>query len=164
MCPNTCERTLSNLDHALTHIFCSIRLFLPYRAHFMFHLDVPRFISHLQHPNNIHPALLNVLYMYSCSFSGGLLTSYEPHFLAQARLDLESSLAYADRIEHFMWASVLLGMYYLREGRVVEAYTTISALVRFAVCRFSMCTLAWAEYLCVSIGGMWPSHHCPYKL
>ena len=99
---------------------CRIRMFLPYRSHFMFYMDLSRFMVDVRlpasHPRSIHPALLNVIYLYSSSLAGGYLASYQAHFLVRARRELEASLAYADRLPHFLWASVLLGMYYVREG------------------------------------------------
>ena len=87
------------------------------------------------HPQGLHPALLNVIYLAACSLSGqgSFISSFEGVFLARARQELESSLAYADRLVHFIWANIILGVYFARAGRLVEAYNTVSATVRFAV-------------------------------
>ena len=61
------------------------------------------------------------------------MSAYEPLFLSRTRSCLEQSLATADRLVHFMWANVILASYYTRVGRVVEAHSTLSATVCFAV-------------------------------
>ena len=58
---------------------------------------------------------------------------HEQLFLNRARQACEQSLAFADRLIHFMWANVILASYFLRAGRVVEAHSTIGSTVRFAV-------------------------------
>ena len=61
------------------------------------------------------------------------MSSYEAVFLARVREHMEQSLAFADRLMHFLWASTFLGLYYTRTARTLEAYNTISATVRFAM-------------------------------
>lgn len=113
-------------------------MFLPFRAHFGFPGDISRFMHDVKlpssDPRSYHPALLSVMYLIACSLSGGgYMATFEGVFLGRVRQELESSLAYADRLTHFMVASNVLGMYYARAGRLVEAYNTVSATVRFAV-------------------------------
>ncbi len=62
-----------------------------------------------------------------------MLSGFEPLFLSHTRSHLEQSLAYVDRLVHYMWASVILVSYYMRVGRVMEAHNTISAIVCLAV-------------------------------
>lgn len=61
------------------------------------------------------------------------MSGYEPLFLSHTRSHLEHSLAYVDRLVHYMWASVILASYYMRVGRVMEAHNTVSATVYLAV-------------------------------
>ncbi|KAF8319856.1 uncharacterized protein EI90DRAFT_2218165 [Cantharellus anzutake] len=61
------------------------------------------------------------------------MIAHEQLFLNRTRQSCEQSLAFADRLVHFMWANVILAQYYLRAGRVVEAHNTIASTVRFAV-------------------------------
>jgi hypothetical protein len=61
------------------------------------------------------------------------MLSYEAVFLPRVRKLMQQCLAFADRLMHFMWASILLGLFYTRAGRTLEAYSIISATVRFAI-------------------------------
>ncbi|KAF8305631.1 hypothetical protein DL93DRAFT_2232963 [Clavulina sp. PMI_390] len=45
---------------------------------------------------------------------------------------MQQSLADADRIPHFLWASSILGIFYAKERRMVEAAATVRALSGFA--------------------------------
>ncbi|KAF8324899.1 uncharacterized protein EI90DRAFT_2220276 [Cantharellus anzutake] len=114
-----------------------IQVFLPFKSQFNFYIHIPRFLqcTHFPptHPESVHPALLSAIHLAACSVGGGLMSSYEPVFLTHACSHLEQSLTHADRLIHFMWASVILGCYYMRGGRVAKAFNTISATVRFAV-------------------------------
>ena len=102
-----------------------IRMFLPFRMQFLFHLDLVQFIDDLRlpvtHPRSIHPGLLNAMHLLACSV-GGML-SYEGYFLERARKQLDKSLAGADRLDHFTCGSLLVGIYYRRSGRLVESYS-----------------------------------------
>ncbi|KAF8324898.1 uncharacterized protein EI90DRAFT_2218756 [Cantharellus anzutake] len=132
----------------LTHFRCSyashpsVRLFLPHRSQFHFHADVRSFLTRIHLPANypqaLHPAFLNSVFLLACHVSlsttrSSVIATYERIFLQRTRTQLEQSLAYADRLTHFLWGSAFLGSYYTRCGRFVEAYNTISAAVRFAV-------------------------------
>ncbi len=99
-----------------------------YPPRLLFRLRLPS-----DHPNSIHPALLNSLYLAACSISGGQMSGYELRFLNQARMESEHALAFVDRLVDFMWASVVLASYYLRRGRIVEAHNSISGAVSFAM-------------------------------
>ena len=110
---------------------------LPFRNQFHMFMRLPRLLSRLrlppEHPDSIHPALLNSIYLAACSIGGGQMAEYESRFLAQTRTESERALAFVDRLVHFMWASVILASYYIRRGRIVEAHNTISGTVSFAV-------------------------------
>lgn len=115
----------------------SVRLFLPHRWSFLFHTRISEFLNCLDLPPNdpraIHPALTNAIFLAACSVGGGYMSEFEPHFLYTTRLYLDQALAYGDRLMHFMWASVILGVYYHDAGRLVEACNIIPATIRFAV-------------------------------
>ncbi|KAF8311355.1 hypothetical protein DL93DRAFT_1478003 [Clavulina sp. PMI_390] len=114
-----------------------ISLFLPYRAHYFFQLDVDHFLSRISlppsHPNSIHPCLLNACYLGACSSNGGGLTAFKPHFLERTRYFLHQSLMFADRTIHFLWANLILGVYFAQERRVVECVTVAGTTARFAL-------------------------------
>ncbi|KAF9507111.1 hypothetical protein BS47DRAFT_348040 [Hydnum rufescens UP504] len=114
-----------------------VRLFLPHRIQFYFRVDVSSLLKDIHRPQSdsrcIHPALLNAMYLVACSIAGGDMSSYEAVFLPRVRKHMQQCLAFADRLLHFMWASILLGLFYTRAGRTLEAYSTISATVRFAI-------------------------------
>ncbi|KAF8333102.1 uncharacterized protein EI90DRAFT_3052991 [Cantharellus anzutake] len=114
-----------------------IRMALPFRNQFHMNMHLPRllFRSRLPptHPDSIHPALLNSIYLAVCSTSGGQMAEYESRFLTRTRTESERALGFVDRLVHFMWASVILASYYIRRGRIVEAHNTISGTVSFAV-------------------------------
>ena len=67
--------------------------------------------------------------MFACD----LIEAHKPLFLSHMCLHLENSLAYVDRLVHYMWASVILTSYYMQVGRVMEAHNTISATACLAV-------------------------------
>lgn len=84
-------------------------------------------------PTSIHPALLNALYLATCWIVGGELKALKGYFADQTRLHLERSLEAADRLTHFLWASVVLGSFFALEGRLNEAYVTVSSCAKFAL-------------------------------
>ncbi|KAF8322027.1 hypothetical protein DL93DRAFT_2223639 [Clavulina sp. PMI_390] len=114
-----------------------IEQFLPYRAYFFFFMDVTYFRRCLSlppcHPDAIHPCLLNACYLGACSWSGGRWTYLEPYFVNRTRYFLNQSLMYADRISHFLWASVLLGCYFTKERRLAECLAVVGSATRFAM-------------------------------
>ncbi|KAF9507109.1 hypothetical protein BS47DRAFT_1398903 [Hydnum rufescens UP504] len=114
-----------------------VRLFLPFRHHFNFRMNIPSFLQKLRlpesHPRSIHPGLMDAISLAACSLGGGSMSGFESFFLNRTRTYLQQALAYGNRLMHFMWASVILSCYYARAGRIVEAHNTISATVMFAV-------------------------------
>ncbi|KAF8309037.1 hypothetical protein DL93DRAFT_2231218 [Clavulina sp. PMI_390] len=113
-----------------------INLFLPSRALYYFLVDVPCFVRRVllpsSHPDSIHPCLLNACYLAACTSNGSRLTSFAPSFLRRTRRFLQHSLMFADRITHFMWASIVLSVFFARERRLIESIATASATTRFA--------------------------------
>lgn len=114
-----------------------VRLFLPYRSHFNFYMDIPYFLERVilppEDPNSLHPALLNAIYLTVCCLAGGRLLEFRPYFQAEMRKHLYSSLAHADRLTHLLWASVVHGSYLTNVGHVNEAYAVISPCATFAL-------------------------------
>lgn len=102
-----------------------VRVFLAFRRHFHFYMNVPTFLRNCRlpasHPNAIHPALLNAVYLAACSCAGGVFWDLEPIFLDRTRRYLDEALAFADRLTHFLWGNVVLASYYLSYGRSMEA-------------------------------------------
>ncbi|KAF8309034.1 hypothetical protein DL93DRAFT_1796751 [Clavulina sp. PMI_390] len=114
-----------------------IELFLPSHAVYYFLVDVPHFVRRVSlpssHPDSIHPCLLNVCYLAACTNQGGELTQFKPLFLRRTRRFLQQSLMFADRITHFLWANVVLSVFFAKERRLLESITTASAATHFAV-------------------------------
>ncbi|KAF8310879.1 hypothetical protein DL93DRAFT_2230036 [Clavulina sp. PMI_390] len=115
-----------------------INLFLPHRSHYYFLKDVSWFKTCLtlppSHPNSIHPCLLNACYLGACASNGGeFLTPFKPHFLRRTRHFLEHSLTFADRITDFLWASIILAVFFARERRLVECLAAVEGLGRMAL-------------------------------
>ncbi|KAF8305126.1 hypothetical protein DL93DRAFT_2089763 [Clavulina sp. PMI_390] len=126
---------LEELPFPLSHHLIST--FLQYRFHFyFFFMDSSYFLHCLSlppsHPESIHPCLLNACYLGACVVSRGSLTLLQPYFVKRTRYFLQQSLMYADRIPHFLWASMILGCYLAKTRRVEEAYVVISGAARFA--------------------------------
>lgn len=100
-------------------------------------MDVSRFLDLLalpqSHPESIHPCLLNACYLVACCLAGGSFAALEPVFVERTRHHLHQSLAYADRLTHFLWASIILGSYFARVRRLQESYAVISSAARFAL-------------------------------
>ncbi|KAF8290499.1 hypothetical protein DL93DRAFT_1087003 [Clavulina sp. PMI_390] len=111
--------------------FHLINIFLPYRDHFCFSMDIAYFLRCLSlpssHPESIHPCLLNACYLAACVLSRGRLSSFEPYFVNKTRHFLEQSLMFADRIPHFLLASMILGSYFRKLRRLEEAFAVISS-------------------------------------
>lgn len=119
------------------HHFSRIRLFLPYHIHFHFVTDIRLFFVALarppEDPRSVHPALLNAIYLATCWIVGGELDSLKKYFLAQTRYHLGKALETGDRLMHFLWANLILGSFFAIEGRMNDAYVTVSSCVQFAV-------------------------------
>ena len=76
---------------------------------------------HESHPAAPLPALTSAMVLAACRLIGGSLARYESTLLERTRRDLEQALAYADRLDDFLWASTILGMYYGHTLRFLEA-------------------------------------------
>ena len=115
----------------------SVRVFLPFRWHVHFYMDIPYLIEGLvrppDDPNSIHPALLSAICLVTCCLVGGRFSSFKEYFLQQTRLNLERCLEEADRLTHFLWANVVLGNFLTNCGRLEESYAVVSAAARFAL-------------------------------
>ncbi|KAF8309907.1 hypothetical protein DL93DRAFT_2158106 [Clavulina sp. PMI_390] len=114
-----------------------ISLFLPYRLQHHFYMDVAYFLRCFalpsSHPESIHPCLLHACYLAACNLVGGRWAAYEPYFLERSRFFLNQALMLADRIPHFLWASILLGYYFGKARRLEESFAVVSAASRLAV-------------------------------
>lgn len=72
------------------------------------------------HPHAIHPSLINAIALAACSCTGPDLKTYEQIFLQRTQYECEQALANVDRLEHFLWASVLLVSFHVRGGSIYE--------------------------------------------
>lgn len=84
-------------------------------------------------PKSLHPSLLNAIYLATCWIVGGELDSLKPHFLEQTRHYVGKAIATGDRLMHSFWAQLILGNVLAIEGRMNEAYVTVSSCVEFAL-------------------------------
>ncbi|KAF8312245.1 hypothetical protein DL93DRAFT_2168536 [Clavulina sp. PMI_390] len=128
-----------------------ISLFLPYRRYYYFFMDTSRFLECISlppsHPKSIHPCLLNACYLGASLVYGEAFSFLQPFFLRRTRYFLSQSLMWADRLTHFLWASVILGCYFARVRRMEECFAVVSPAARLA----SACGLRFNRN---SAGGM----------
>lgn len=100
-------------------------------------MDVPFFLDLYARPSSDltspHPALLNAIYLAACRMLGGRYALFEPYFLETARAELIRALQDADRLTHFLWASVIVAAYLEMSNRITEAYATTSSCAAFAL-------------------------------
>ncbi|KAF8317644.1 hypothetical protein DL93DRAFT_515399 [Clavulina sp. PMI_390] len=114
-----------------------ISLFLPHRSRFHFFMDSSYFLRSLSlpssRPESIHPCLRYACYLAACIMTGGRLTSLQPYMLAKTRHFLDQSLMFADRLTHFLWASMILTCCMVaRMRRLEEAFAIVSSAARLA--------------------------------
>ncbi|KAF8309046.1 hypothetical protein DL93DRAFT_1797617 [Clavulina sp. PMI_390] len=129
---------LSNLEHLPFSLSIRlINLFLPFRYHYFFLTNISHFTCCLplppSDPDSIHPCLLNACYLAACACNRGGLSAFIPHFLDRTRHFLQQSLMFADRITQFLWANIILGAFFGKERRILEAVTAAGALTRFTL-------------------------------
>lgn len=84
-------------------------------------------------PQSLHPALLNSIYLATCWIAGGQFNSLKKYFLGQTRYHLGKALETTDRLTDFLWANLILGTFFALEGRINDAYLTVSSCVEFAL-------------------------------
>ncbi|KAF8317645.1 hypothetical protein DL93DRAFT_515639 [Clavulina sp. PMI_390] len=133
----SCELEGEDEDLPLIASQYLISLFLPHRGRFHFITDVPHFLRSLSlppsHPESIHPCLRYACYFAACSMTGGRLGLLQPYMLARARHFLDKSLMFADRLTHFLWASMILASDLVaRKRRLEEGFAIISSAARLA--------------------------------
>ncbi|KAF8320003.1 hypothetical protein DL93DRAFT_1921133 [Clavulina sp. PMI_390] len=114
-----------------------LRLFLPYRSHCHFYMDLNYFFRCAflppDDPEALHPGLLYAIYQAACIFADGPLRALHPCFLSLAQQYLALSLAEADRLTHYLWAQIILGACFTCRGRSKEAYLAITGAARLAL-------------------------------
>ena len=98
------------------------------------------------HPNSLHPALSNAVFLAACAFAGPIFASYEDLFLKRANEGLSDSLAFADRLEDMIWASNIIAWYHVKYGRIIVAYSMAASAFFNA---FSFCHLLIVKQLLV---------------
>lgn len=96
-------------------------LLLPYLNHFALDIDVQRWIWTMNlppsHPESFHPCLVNAICLIGCSLDPRLPKEWEAHFYRSARAQMQQSLSLCDRIEDWMYTTVLLINYMVFRGR-----------------------------------------------
>ena len=108
-------------------ILCRWRIFLPYRAQFNFDVHIPLYkrtiLLPADDPEAIHPCLINAIALAACSVSGPDLAPYAKILACRTRTYMDEALASVDRLEHFIWASIIAGWYYSRVGLLTLAHS-----------------------------------------
>ncbi|KAF8305249.1 hypothetical protein DL93DRAFT_362455 [Clavulina sp. PMI_390] len=114
-----------------------IALFLPHRANYYLMVDKSYFMDRISlppsHPDSIHPCLLNACYLAACASVRGGLERFKSCFLQRTRRFLQRSLMFVDRTTHFLWASLVLGVFYARERRLIECLAWAGSTAHFAI-------------------------------
>lgn len=114
-----------------------VRIFLPFRIQFNFYMDVPYLLEMMsrspQDPSAFHPALLNAICFGGTCVGGGHLAAFDSFFLEETRRQLHKCLEDADRLLHFLWATVVFAACLAAKGKLVEAYAQISSAAKFAL-------------------------------
>lgn len=83
------------------------------------------------HPDALHPSLIYGIALAACSCAGSDLRGFERVFLERTQTECENALANVERIEHFLWAFVLLGWYWAREGNAIRAHAVSTSKYSF---------------------------------
>ncbi|KDQ21563.1 hypothetical protein BOTBODRAFT_182867 [Botryobasidium botryosum FD-172 SS1] len=94
------------------------------------------FYALLYDPNpdaGLHPALKNAIFLLACNRGPESLIALEPVFFRRTAYFLQQSLARADRLLDFIEASLMLSFFHIHKGRYLQAVSTISATLTFAV-------------------------------
>lgn len=103
------------------YLVCRLQAFLPYRDHFGMDMDAQRWMWVVtlptSHPEAMHPALLNAICVIGCSLDPSIPKSWERHFYASAREQMQLSLSLCDRIEDWLYTVAILIGYLLLRGR-----------------------------------------------
>ncbi|KAF8337381.1 uncharacterized protein EI90DRAFT_2643497 [Cantharellus anzutake] len=108
-----------------------IRVFLPFRGHYKFFLDIPAFFDDVRQGGpTTDQALKNAIYLAACQIAGS--SSLQPYFLFELRGHLDFSQPPNGRPDGVVWASVILGNYFLRSYRLSEARSVVLSAARYA--------------------------------
>jgi hypothetical protein len=101
-------------------------VFLVHRDELDFELCIPRLERRMLLPSTdpeaLHPSLISAICLGACIGTGADFSVYERLFRDRTREYLDAALSAADRMEHFMWASVILGWYWIRGGEHLPAH------------------------------------------
>jgi len=111
-----------------------VRVLLPFRAQFFFHMPIHTLFRRLylpsSDPRSIHPALLNAIFLCAAFVAG--FSSFEDLFLKRAQHHCHESLAFVNRPGDFLWASLLQGVWYCYSCRVLETRVAMSSTLKMA--------------------------------
>lgn len=104
----------------------SLMIFLVNRDKLYFGLCVPRLEKWIilapTDPGALHPCLVYSICLAVCVIAGTDLSAYETLFCKRTQEYLDATLSRADQMEHFMWASVILGWYWIQRGEHLPAH------------------------------------------
>lgn len=82
------------------------------------------------HPESFHPALLNAIYFSACSLRGA--SNYSDYFQRIAREEMRSSLSLCDRVEHWLYASIILASELCRTGSPAAIMNCCAEMISIA--------------------------------
>lgn len=126
--------SISPIDLTLSF---SIRAFLPLRSQYCFYFPAQQLLERHalppSDPDALHPALLSVVHLSGCSAIGGSLLTHIRYLQRRTRELLHQSLAFADRLAHFLWAAITFFAWLGRSGFFKESAVTAISTTRFAL-------------------------------
>ncbi|KAF8323988.1 hypothetical protein DL93DRAFT_2162085 [Clavulina sp. PMI_390] len=128
-----------------------LSMFYPQKDQFNFDLDVPRFRRRYRldasDPEALHPSLVYVVALAACSSAGPDLREFEKIFLERVKVESEKALATVDRLEHYMWTSVVLAWYWCQKGNFVAAHAVSTSVANWAIAARLYCISDPKKYL-----------------
>ncbi|KDQ19011.1 hypothetical protein BOTBODRAFT_28489 [Botryobasidium botryosum FD-172 SS1] len=114
-----------------------VNVFLKRRSHNFMAWSMSKFWAAYKlppsHPESIHPAFLNAMCLYGCSYGPSSTRVYEPLFYARLQRSLADCLASADRLHDFMRASALAAVYCFHRKRYAVGQNHLAATIHLAV-------------------------------
>lgn len=109
----------------------SLQVFIRNESQFILDLYIPRLqemaVLPSSHPRSLLPALTSAMALVACSCFGHEVHSYEEYFLQATRDQSHQALAVIDRLDQYFIAQLLVAYYFLRVGRLQEAYLSASS-------------------------------------
>ncbi|KDQ19044.1 hypothetical protein BOTBODRAFT_28532 [Botryobasidium botryosum FD-172 SS1] len=114
-----------------------IEIFMKQRWQYCLEWSAPRFWAAYKlppdHPDSIHPALLDAMCLLGCFHSRSSLEKYQDFFYTRVQRSLVECLKNADRLYDFIRASSLAGIYCHFRRKYIAGQNHISATIHFAM-------------------------------